>query len=155
VNQPHPVRHGARHQRHRDDRKRHLVQHEQRFRDRLRRCVDAFHRHADQEPAIQRADPGAVAHESQRIAERHPQDGDQRNRGEALRHRRQDVLLAHHARIEERQARYRHHQDQRGGHDHPRGVSGIDGGCLGCQRRRREQAGRKRGERSIRCCTIR
>jgi hypothetical protein len=153
--EPHPVRHRACHQRHRDDRKRHLVQHEKRFRYRLRRRVNTLHRHSDQEPAIERADPGTVADEGQRIAERHPENRDDRDGREALRHRRQHVLLAHHAGIEQRQAGYRHHQYQRGGDDHPRGIGGIDGGRLGGQGRRRERARRKSDERSIPRCTIR
>src|SRR5205823_9770459 len=85
----------------------------------------------------------------------HPENRDDRNGREVLRHCRQHVLLAHHAGIEQRQARYRHHQYQRGRDDHPRGVGGIDRGRLGGQGRRRERTRRKRDERSIPRCTIR
>ena len=133
--EPHPVGHRTRHQRHRDDRERHLVEHEKRFRDGLCGRVDAVHGHADQEPAVERAEPGSVADKGQRIAERHPEDRDHRDRRQRLRHGREHVLLAHHAGVEQRQARDRHHQHQRGGDDHPGGVGGVDGRRFGEGRR--------------------
>ena len=133
--EPHAIGHRARHQRDRDDRKRHLVKHEQRFRNRLRRRIDVVHLHAGEKPAVERAEPGPVADERQRVAERYPENRNQRHGGEALRHRRQHVLLAHHAGIEQREARDRHHQHQRGGCDHPGGVGGVDAGGFGQSRR--------------------
>src|SRR6478736_8076557 len=51
--------------------------------------------------SVERTEPGAIADERQRIAERHPEDRDGRNRSKTLRHRREHVLLAHHAGIEQ------------------------------------------------------
>ena len=133
---PHPVGDGARHQRYRYDRKRHLVEHEQAFRNSLGCGIDAVHGHADQKPAIERPEPGTVADEHQRITQHHPENRNDRYGCKALRHGGQHVLLAHHAGIEQRQPRYRHHQHQRCGYDHPRGVGGADVRDFGKRRRR-------------------
>jgi hypothetical protein len=133
--EPHSIGDRACHQRHGDDRKRHLVEHEQAFRDRLRRRIDAVHGHAGEKPAIERAKPGAVADECQRVAERDPENRNNGHGCKALRHCRQHVFLAHHAGIEQRQTGYRHHQHQRGRNDHPRGVGGADGCGFGKRRR--------------------
>ena len=153
--EPHAVGDRTRHQRHRDDRKRHLVEHEQAFRNRLRRGIDAVHRHPREKPAIERPKPGTVADEDQRIAERHPENRNDGNRCEALRHRRQHVLLAHHAGIEQRQTRYGHHQHQRRRNDHPGGVGGADVRRFGKGRCRKPEDDRKTNWRSQPCCTTR
>ena len=153
--EPHPVGDRACHQRHGDDRKRHLVEHEQRFRNRLRRRIDAVHGHPCEEPAIQRPKPGTVADERQRITERHPENRNNGHRCEALRHRRQHVFLAHQAGIEQRQPRYGHHQHQRGCDDHPGGVGGADLGGFGKRRCRKREDRRKTNRRSQLRCTTR
>ena len=77
-------------------------------------------------------EPVAVA-EGERVADDGPENGDQAHHGEALHHGAEDVLLAHQAAIEERQAGAGHQQDQSGGGEHPGVVAGelcVDGGGL-------------------------
>jgi hypothetical protein len=75
--------------------------------------------HAVQRPAV-----GV----GQRIAEREPQHRHQGRHREGLDRRRQHVLLAHHAGVEQRQSRDVHHQDQRRGNQQPGGIARIDDG---------------------------
>ena len=69
---------------------------------------------------------GTIAGEGERVADDRPQDRNEEGRGETLRHGGEHVLLAHHAGIEQRKARDRHHQHQAGRADHPGGVGGVD-----------------------------
>ena len=100
-----------------------------------RRPQDAAHRaglvgadHVLQEQGREIAEIGVLAMEGQRIAEHEPQHGDQAGDDEALHHRRQDVLLAHHAGIEQRQAGNGHHQHEGGRDQHPGGMAGVQMG---------------------------
>ena len=140
---PHPLRDRARDQRNRDDRERHLVDHEQAFGDRLREGADGRHRDPGQEDPVEPADVGAIAGERQSVAEDHPEHRNHRRRGEALSHGGEHVLLAHHAAIKERQPRHGHHQNDARGDQHPRGIRAIDPGGLRPCRRRTEQKHRR------------
>ena len=71
----------------------------------------------------------AVA-EGEREADGDPEDGDDGHGDEALEHGRDDVLRADHAAVEEGESRG-HEEDHGGGHEHPGGVSGADGGRAG------------------------
>ena len=92
-----------------------------------------------QEQALERADRRAIAGEGQAVADHHPEDRAERDRGQRLRHGGEHVLLAHHAGVEQRQARDAHHQHEAGRRDHPGGVGGVDLGrlCGGLRERRR------------------
>ena len=83
--------------------------------------------------------------EGQRVAEHHPLHRHQRHGEEGVHERGEYVLAPHHAAVEERQTR-RHQQHQRGGHQHPRRVTGVGNGlgCLGVRERRRQQAKHRR-----------
>jgi hypothetical protein len=94
------------------------------------------------------ADKGAVAGESQRVAEHGPQNGNQERRRQALRHGGEHVLLAHHAGIEQREPRDGHHQHQPGGGDHPGGVGAVDLGRLLCGLRKRRRCSEGRRDRT-------
>ena len=80
----------------------------------------------------------AVA-EGQRVADDGPENGDQAHHGEALHHGAEDVLPAHQAAVEKRQAGAGHQQHQRGRDQHPGVVAGglgildglLQGGDLG------------------------
>ena len=67
--------------------------------------------------------PGVKASCSRSITHR---IGDEAGDREALHQRRQHVLLAHHAAVEEREAGDRHHQHERRRRQHPRGVAAAD-----------------------------
>ena len=142
-------------QRHRDDREGHLVDHEQAFGDGLGQRRDRVERHAAQENAVESADKAAVAGEGERVADDRPQDRDQEGGGQALRHGGEHVLLAHHAGVEQRQARDRHHQHQAGGADHPGGVGAVDLGALRESRRSGEgDCSRARGRGKAECARV-
>ena len=106
----------------------------------------------------------AVA-EGQRVADDGPENGDQAHHGEALHHGAEDVLAAHQAAVEERQAGAGHQQDQGGGDQHPGVVAGglrvldglLEGGDLGlgcgslcCGLRREPGPGRGRDRKGLR-----
>ncbi len=83
------------------------------------------HHQVIEEGALDAADELIAWHEGQAVAHRPPQDADQRAHSQGLRHRGQDVLLADHARVEQRQPRNAHQQHQGGRHHQPRGVARI------------------------------
>ena len=95
--------------------------------------------HAAQEEVLEAADEDVAVAEGQRVADDGPENGDQAHHGEALHHGAEDVLLAHQAAVEERQAGAGHQQDQGGGDQHPGVVAGglgildslLEGGDLG------------------------
>ena len=110
--------------------------HEHRFGDRALAGVADVH--ALQEEARHAADIGvhaAAVGEGERVADHHPQHGDEAGDGEALHDGGEHVLLAHHAAVEQRQARDGHHQHQSGGCQHPRRVAGAQRWCGWCCRR--------------------
>ncbi len=138
-----PISHSTSHQRHGDHRERHLIEREQGFGDRFRQRVDAGHVDTGQQPAIERTDPGSFADKGEAVAVDHPENRDHGDSRQTLGHGGEHVLLAHHAGVEQRQARHRHHQHQCGGDDHPRRVRCADGRCCCCwlcKRWCREQA---------------
>jgi hypothetical protein len=69
---------------------------------------------------------GTAGRERDRIADDPPKHGHQTGDHEALRERREDVLLAHHAAVEQCQAWNRHHEHERCGGQHPGGIAGVD-----------------------------
>jgi hypothetical protein len=87
----------------------------------------------------------ALAHEAQAVSERKPQERAYSGAGHTLRHGGEDVLLADHSAIEQRQSWYGHHQDERACGHHPRGIGGID------LRRGSLREGRRRRERETQC----
>ena len=113
----------------RDDREHQLVHREHVLRHPVRRsrrsarsrrpCKNANCRAP--EDAAERA---ALA-EHEAVADQPPQDGDDAGAAEALRHDRQDVLATHEAAVEQRQARQRHEEHQRGRGHHPGVVAGT------------------------------
>ena len=120
----------------------HLEGHEDRFRNRSIEGInaDAFHERFAQTTPIR---PGVA--EGDAVGIQRPQHGDQCGNGEALHHRRQHVLGSHHAGVEQRQARDRHHQHQRRRGQHPGRVASIQLGSLRWRRcRRRRRGGRCR-----------
>ncbi len=116
VNQRHPQHHepqhrgklhalgkGADDQRRRDDREGQLEHREHGLRN---RPAERIHTHAGHEGLAQTADEAAdVVTEGQAVEVQHPQDRDQAGDGEALHHHRQCILGAHHAGVEQGQAR--------------------------------------------------
>ena len=98
---------------------------------------------AAQKEVLEAADERVAVAEGQRIADDGPEDGDQAHHGEALHHGAEDVLLAHQAAVEERQAGAGHQQHQRRGDQHPGVVAGglrvldglLEGGDLGLRYR--------------------
>ena len=93
--------------------------------------------------AIERADHRTVAGEAQAVADAPTAASTRNGRRKRLRHGGEHVLLAHHAAIEQRQARDGHHQHQAGRRDHPGGIGAVDlgrrGGCLRERRRCRQR----------------
>ncbi len=98
----------------RDHRKSHLEGDKHIFGDRSRQ---RFHRDAGEKglgkTANIRVERSTIG-KGQRIACNHPQNGHETSNGEALHHRGEHVLLAHHAAIEQCETRYSHHQHKRG-----------------------------------------
>ena len=76
--------------------------------------LDRLHADAAQEQRARRCRARAIAREGEAVADRDPQQRARARCGEALRHGGEHVLLAHHAAVEQRQARDRHHQHQPG-----------------------------------------
>ena len=109
--EPHAVGNRARDQCHCDDGKGHLIEHEQHFRDGRRKRARRFHAARTHERALKRAEPRPLAGETQAVANCKPQEGAQSGANEALRHRGEHVLLAHHSAIEQGKARDGHHQN--------------------------------------------
>ena len=107
-----------------------------------------------QHDAVERADRRAFAGEGEAVADRHPEDRAERDRGQRLRHGGEHVLLAHHAGVEQRQARDAHHQHQAGRRNHPGGVGGIDLGWLrrGLRESRRRRQCHQHGNGTPRAC---
>ena len=159
----HAIREGTRDQRRGDDREGHLVHHVDGFGDRQHRRVvgpgaqgerhvhalgdvvgDAVEEQARQVPDIGGGHAGAVG-ESQAIAHHHPDDRDEAADREGLHQRGQDVLLPHHAGVEQGQAGDGHHQHQGGAGQHPCRIPGVDlrrrvirPGCAGRQQQGRD-----------------
>jgi hypothetical protein len=142
---------GAGDDRRRDDGEGRLIHQEDVLRHRLGEIVDAAQQILA-EGARQRADHAVqrpAIGEGQRIAGHEPQHRHQRGDREGLHAGREHVLLAHHAGVEQRQARDVHHQHQHRGHQQPCGVAGVDLGLVGrrcgrsnehCARQRRAEA---------------
>ena len=94
---------------------------------------------AAQEEVLKAADEAVAVAKGQRVADDGPENGDQAHHGEALHHGAEDVLAAHQAAVEERQAGAGHQQHQGGGDQHPGVVAGrlgvldglLQGGDLG------------------------
>ena len=74
-------------------------------------------------------DAADVVAEGQAEADDDPDQADDAQGDDALEHRRDDVLEADHAAVEERQPG-RHQQDQAGGGQHPGDIAGDDGPSL-------------------------
>ena len=118
--------------------------------------------HAAQKDVLKAADEGVAVAEGQRVADNRPEDGDQPHHGEALHHGAQDVLPAHQAAVEQRQAGPGHQQHQRGRDQHPCVIAGhlgilhglLEGGDLGlrdgglCGRGRGGRLGQSQGRES-------
>ena len=114
-------------QRDRDDREGHLVDHEQAFRGsswRPRCTVSMPMPRRNRRSRLPRTGPSPRRRASSRSAPTASTRAPTARK--ALRHGGEHVLLAHHAGIEQRQARDGHHQHQRGRGDHPGGVAGVD-----------------------------
>jgi hypothetical protein len=89
---------------------------------------------------IERADECAVAGEGQAVASHRPQNRPKRYGQQRLSHGGQDVLLADHPTIEQRQTRYAHHQHEAGRGNHPRCVGGVDRWLRSLSKRRHRTA---------------
>ena len=108
-------------QRRRDDREHQLIHHEGELRD--RRAVVGVRLDADA------PHDGRPLAEAQAVADDGPEARDERHEPEALDHDRERVLLPHEPAVEEREPGPRHHQHERGAHEHPRVVGrGLRGG---------------------------
>ena len=123
--EPRPVDPGADHQRRRDRGEHHLEEGERALRD-LVTLADVAE--VEQHPGIAAADP-AVGHlaERQGVAGDDPQQRDDRGDRAALHADRQDVLGAHQAAVEQRQARHRHQQHERRRGQDPGSVAAVGG----------------------------
>ena len=156
----------ARDKRRGDDRKGHLEHHVDGLRDRRRKPVGRVRaaRQVIVDPlekdAREAAYECAAAGEREAVGQDKVDHRDQRRDGEARHHRVADVFLADHAAIEEAEARYGHHQNERDRGQNPGGVAGVAGalfkhcGRAARRRRRGSRSGccrRSRGSRSG-CC---
>ena len=132
-----PIHHRSGHQRRGDDGEGHLEAHIDALGNRRRQRVGPADGHAVEEEAVQAADEAAAAGEGQAVADDHPEHRHQAGDAEALRHGVEQVHLAHHAGVEQRQAGNRHHQHQGSAGQHPSGIAGIDlrRRCVGERRR--------------------
>src|SRR5687767_9169070 len=82
-------------------------------------------RKAKEVRAADQAEPGHIAAERKREADEHPDDADEGEPEEAVHDRRQDVLAADEAAIEQREpGEHDHHHGRR--HEHPGRIAGID-----------------------------
>ena len=68
---------------------------------------------------------GVAFGEREAVTDDRPQNGDDRHQAEALHHGGEDVLAAHQAAVEQREAGSGHHQDQGGADQHPGVVAGA------------------------------
>ena len=141
----HALRESAGDERRRDDREGHLEAHVDGFGNRRRervRIADAavvdVAEDALQESAAQSADERRAGRERQRIGDEGVHHRHKAGDGEAGHHRVADILLAHHAAIEEPETRDRHHQHERHRGQHPCRVAAA--------RRAIRQDGRDRGD---------
>jgi len=75
--------------------------------------------------AIQAPDKGRAGAKRHAVGEEREKNRDEACDGEAGHHGVANVLLAHHAAIEQPEAGDRHHQDERDRGEHPRGVARI------------------------------
>ena len=124
--EPHPLGERARDQGRRDDRELELKHREDQQRNRRRqRGVSRFADAVEHEERQRIADHAAdVVAERQAEADHDPDKADDAQRDHALKHRRDDVLEADHAAVEERQPR-RHQQHQTRGRQHPGDVARV------------------------------
>jgi hypothetical protein len=136
----------------RDDGEHQLVDHEGLERDGRRIVAVGLRTHAPQEDVVQATDEAVAGAEGEAVADNGPKDRNHGHHGKTLDHGSEDVLFAHQAAVEEREARSGHHQHECGAGEHPGVVSGgfgIGGGgfqfCktgIGAYRRGlRDQAG--------------
>ena len=105
----------------------HLLVHEVRLgrdvrRPRTRQVADARERR----PAEVAEDAADVAREGERVAEEHPDRGDDAHRDERLHHDRKEVLAADQTPVEEREA-WGHQRHERGADEDERSVARVDG----------------------------
>jgi hypothetical protein len=124
--QAHPLGERPRDQGRRDDRELALEHHEHQLGDALvaehRRVVEAGQADQRRVPADQ---PALAVAEGQAVADHHPLHADHRHRQKRVHHRRQHVLAADHAAVEQGQAGH-HQEHERGADQHPRGGAGVD-----------------------------
>ena len=113
-----PVGRGAADQRAGDDREGHLIGAEQHFRDGLGEGLTVSRPMPRRKIGREVADQRAVAAKGEAIADDEPEQRDDGRGREALRHGRENIFLAHHAGIEQRQPRQGHQQHQSGGENH-------------------------------------
>ncbi len=133
----HPVGQSAGDQSRGDDREGHLEHHVDGLRDRRGQRTDRVQSHRRQHDVLEVTDVFPGPGKGDRVADDHPENGDDARRAETLGEGGQNVLLAHHAGVKERQTRNGHHQHQDRGGEHPGGVAGVD-----LRRRRGGGAGR-------------
>jgi hypothetical protein len=141
-------------QRHGNDGKRHLVDHEETFGNCLRERRYRIKRHAVEKNTFECPDESAFAGEGQAIPNRRPHYRNQKCSSETLRHGGEHIFLAHHASVEKRKPRNCHHQHEAGRADHPGGVSAVDLGCLREGRRCHDQQSCGESQTQIRPCHI-
>jgi len=65
--------------------------------------------------------------ERQAVTEHHPERRHECHENQAVHHRGEDVLAAHQPAVKQNQSWRRHHQHQRGTHQHPRIIAVVDG----------------------------
>ena len=123
--EPHPLGERPGDERRRDHREHHLEDHERRGRnarrERHRSIADPPETHVF-EPADQQA---VIGPEGERVPDEHPQHRDHAERDQRLHHRPEHVLGTHEPAVEQGETR-RHEHHERRGHEHPRGVTGVD-----------------------------
>ena len=140
---------GARDERGGDHREHHLEEHEGLVGNgRGIRGIGLRAHPAQARPLEPADDASLVRPEGEGVAPEHPLHGDQGEDDEAVHERPERVLLPHHAAVEEREPRRGHQQDERRGHQHPRGVPRVDFGG-GRRRRSRRRRGRRCGRRGL------
>ena len=94
---------------------------------------------------------GVAGTEGQRVTVNHPQHADQRERHGNLRQHGENVFAADQAAVEQRNARDRHEQHQRGA-DHHKGVIGFVCHGRSSQRQARQQC--QRTQTRFKCCYL-
>ena len=116
-------------ERRRDDGERHLEGHEDQLRDGARASVSLpmpAKKHSVETADVGVVEVVGVRSEGQRVGDDHPEHRHQARGDERLHQHREHVLLAHHAAVEEGEARDGHHQHERHGGEHPGGVAGVE-----------------------------